>query len=158
MNIKSVLLNIAHDLENERFDLINRGGCCWFAGVLATELEKRKVPFTFIMRESTERATVEEYINQSNNEDHGLSAWHVYIKVAGSCFDSDGFYNDDYIQDLSDYIIEFHWDATQIKNYYRNGDWNYSFVRNSPEGIKKEIRGIIKNNFKQYDTKDSTRH
>ena len=158
MNIKSVLLNIAHDLDKEQFDLINCGGCCWFAGVLATELEKRKVPFTFIMRESTERATVEEYINQSNNDDHGLSAWHVYIRVVGSCFDSDGFYNDDYIQNLSDYIIEFHWDATQIKNYHKNGEWNPSFIKGSPKGIKKEIRNIIKGNFKQYDIKDSTRH
>ena len=41
MNIKSVLLNIVHDLGDERFDLINCGGCCWFAGVLATELEKK---------------------------------------------------------------------------------------------------------------------
>ena len=77
MNIKSVLLNIARDLDKKQSDLINCGGCCWFAGVLATELEKRRVPFTFIMRESTKRATVEEYINQSNNDEYGLSAHHV---------------------------------------------------------------------------------
>ena len=158
MNIKSVLLNISHDLGNEKFDSINCGGCCWFAGVLAAELEKRKIPFTFIMRESTERATVEEYIDQSNNKDHGLSACHVYIKVVGSYFDSEGFYDDNYIQDLSDYTLEFHWNTAQIKNYYKNGTWNETFKEESPKGIKREIRRIIKNNFKQYDTKDSTRH
>ena len=158
MNIKSVLLNIVHDLGDERFDLINCGGCCWFAGVLATELEKKKIPFTFVMRESMYRSTVEKYIDQSNNDYCGLAAWHVYIKVEGSCFDSKGFYNDEHIQNLSDYIIEFHWNAKQIKNYHKNGDWNDTFEKDSPKGIKREIRRIIKGNFKQYDTKDSIRH
>lgn len=158
MNIKSVLLNIARDLDKKQSDLINCGGCCWFAGVLATELEKRKVPFTFIMREPYNQGEIQDYIDQSNNENGGLSAHHVYIKVTGSCFDSEGFYSDDYIQDLSDCMLEFHWNATQIKNYHKNGTWNPSFVRNSLQGTKKEIKDIIKGNFKQYDIKDSTRH
>ena len=147
-------MNIAYELEKDyKFININRGGCCWFAGIIAEQLEKEKIPFQLIMQDPTE----DEYDleEQSNNEAEGMSARHLYLKVDGFYFDSTG---DLYTSDCED-DLHLNWTAEQIKNFYNNGgnSWNSTF-EHYLRGRKKEIKNIVKNNFKQYDTKDSIRH
>lgn len=154
MEIKRVLLNIAYELEKDSvFVNIDRGGCCWFAGLIAEELEKEKIPFQLVMQNPTNYKHALE--DQSNNKGEEMSAEHLYLKVAGFYFDSTGDL------DTSDCEDDLHlnWTAEQIKNFYNNGgdSWNSTFEYYLGHR-KREIRNIIKSNFKQYGTKDSIRH
>lgn len=147
-------MNIAYELgKDRRFININRGGCCWFAGIIAKQLEKEKIPFQLIMQDPSEdEYNLEE---QSNNEAGGMSARHLYLKVDGFYFDSTG---DLHTSDCED-DLHLNWTAEQIKNFHNNGgnSWNSTFEYSLGDR-KKEIKNIVKNNFKQYDTKDSIRH
>ena len=154
MNIKSVLLNIAHELKEDPIFLnIDRGGCCWFAGLIAEQLERKRIPFTFVLQDPA--SDVEDLEDQANNETNGYSASHLYLKIDGLYYDSSGILS----LEQCEHDVHVEWTAEQINNFYRNGrgSWNTSFNFRL-KGRKKEIREIIKNNFKQYDTKDSIRH
>lgn len=154
MNIKSVLLNIAHELKEDPIFLnIDRGGCCWFAGLIAEQLERKKIPFTFVLQDPI--SSVEDLEEQANNETNGYSARHLYLKIDGLYYDSGGILN----SEQCEYDVHVEWTAEQISNFYKNGrgSWNTTF-NHFLRGRKREIRAIVKNNFKQYDTKDSTRH
>lgn len=154
MNIKSVLLNIAYELkEDPIFININRGGCCWFAGLIAKQLERKGIPFTFVLQDPA--SDVEDLEDQANNETNGYSARHLYLKIDGLYYDSSGILS----LEQCEYDVHVEWTAEQINNFYRNGrgSWNSTF-NFYLQGRKREIRDIIKNNFKQYDTKDSIRH
>lgn len=144
MGLKRVLLDISSMLREEDFDYINEGGCAYFAALIAKELEKKTIPYQIAFYD-WESAELEDYDQQANDSNYGLAASHVFILIGGRYYDCKGFKSKHYSRDD---MMHFKWSAKQVRNFYKNGDWNTTFKEETPKLMRARLREIIKQEFK----------
>lgn len=132
---------------------INRGGCCYYAYLIARQLAKRNIPYLLVIEDPWEstRALNNKAYNTLKRKGSGCK--HVVLKIGSKLYDSDGLKHED-----EDNAYEFFmWAPKNIRNYYKNNRWNDSFGNVSDYSLRK-IRGIINNEFKRYDKVEESRY
>lgn len=149
MKLKETLLNISKEIDNNDFDYINSGGCCWFAAHISRELEKRNIPFKIIF----ECPSDDEYYmeDQANGNNYGCSGSHIFLGIDNIFYDSDGLRE-------NEWGTIYKWNSEQLMTFHKRGDWNNTFKEYRSKDDRREIVNIIKQEFKRYDTTDSIRH
>ena len=149
--LKEVLENILYELGSYDYSYINHGGCCYFAKLIAKELENKGIPFTVCFNDWDSK-DLDEYEAQANGALYNYSANHVYININGELFDSEGFHN---IEHCDEELMHFEWNARQVRNYYKMGSWNNTFKFEISKPKRKLLKQLIKEGFEQYDTANS---
>jgi len=116
-NLLNLLNSLCEKLDNNY--MINNGGCCYVAYLLAKELEDLNIPYKFITRDGTYHCTIEvegKLINPIDEEDD-INA---------------------YDDDKSDYMSE------DILEFYENESWNDTYSRKWNLIVKTIIHSKIK--------------
>lgn len=142
--VKITLNNISEKLKNYHY--INYGGCCLYAYLIASQLDKRNIPYKVIIEEPYHRASA--YYKQAKNLRKHLDIYHVLLKINNKYYyDSNGSTKERY----GTKKVYLKLNSQDILNLYANGDWNSLFkMRTSKSSIKK-IKQIIKEEFNEYD-------
>lgn len=152
--LENTLEKISKQIESiEDSWYINRGGCCYFAYLIARQLTKRNIPYLLVIEDPWEstRALNNKAFKILKRKGHGCK--HVVLKIGSKLYDSDGLKHED-----KDDIYEFFmWTPKNIINYYKNNRWNDSFQNVSDYSLRK-IKGIINNEFKRYDKIEESRY
>lgn len=155
--INKVLKNINKDLkEIEQSSYINSGGCCYFAYLIANELDKRDIKYKVIV-DDNHYYTKKYYDYQAKNKKlpkQIFGPFHVYLKIGNYYYDS--VYLNTVNRSVWDKTKNFNWTPKQIRLFYLRGKhagrWNKCFTNNISKYRLNQIKNIIKINFEKYDS------
>ena len=143
--LRIILNNISKQLQNYRN--INRGGCCLFACLIASQLDKRKIPYDVIIEYPSN--SEEEIYENVNNETNYLDIHHIFLKVKRKYYyDSDGV-KKSWHKD----IIKLKLDSKDLGILYTKGYWNPMFKESVSHKDLIKIKNVIKTEFTKYDEK-----
>lgn len=156
--MNSILENTLEKISNQIGSIddsfyINRGGCCYFAYLIARQLKKRNIPYLLVVEDPLE--STRAFNNKASKilKRKGSGCKHVVLKIGSKLYDSDGLK-----QKEENEVYEFFmWTPKNIINYYKNNRWNDSFGNVSDYSLRK-IKGIINNEFKRYDKVEESRY
>ena len=156
IQLENTLINISKDVRNffgNKTIYINRGGCVFFAKLVAKELYKRNIDYYYSVV-SRQKCSENDYIEAGNN---GLNYYidnvHALINIENKLYDSTGFTNLKLIHEYynSKYNLNIKLNPIQIGNIYKNNDWNPVFNIEFNNIDKIELKNIIIYNFTTYD-------
>ena len=143
--LRIILNNISEQLQD--YKNINNGGCCLFACLIASQLDKRKIPYDVIIEYPSN--SEEEIYEEVNSGTNYLDIHHIFLKVKGKYYyDSDGikgFWHRD--------IIKLKLDSKDLGMLYAKGDWNPMFKDSVSRKDLIKIKNVIKTEFTKYDEK-----
>ena len=143
--LRIILNNISKQLQNYRN--INRGGCCLFACLIASQLDKRKIPYDVIIEYPSN--SEEEIYENVNNETNYLDIHHIFLKVKRKYYyDSDGV-KKSWHKD----IIKLKLNSKDLGILYTKGYWNPMFKESVSHKDLIKIKNVIKTEFTKYDEK-----
>lgn len=128
------------------YKYINYGGCCLYAYLIARQLEQRSISYTTII-EYPEYPR-KYYYKQAKNQAKYLVIQHIFLKI-----------NNKYYYDYTG--TKDKWDpspkaflkinSNELLNLYNNGSWNETFRLKTSKTKIRELKQIIKEEFKKYD-------
>lgn len=158
--LKETLTNISKDIYDNFKDQayqINSGGCVYFAWLMSKELESRNIKFKFSVCGNLEypRSNYDNIaLNLGTDKKYHISTWHGLLKINDYYYDSNGIKSDPSSENYYGEIIKnFQWISKQINNFYKNASWNPTFRESFDSKDIIKLKGIIKYNFKKYDSK-----
>lgn len=150
--LRKELNKLCKELNNEY--LINYGGCCFVAFVIATHLYKLGIPYKFVICDSIKKCRkdiLHELTNQVNNayweKDSATgseSCNHYCLQIGTSYINGSYYVNNNYYHKYSFKNIV----PDVIKWVYDTSDWNPNYCTKYND----EIIQIINKFFKEYET------
>ena len=158
--IKNLLLCLSEAINNNpRFELLNDGGCCVFAAMVAAKLEELGIPvkgrvlrsaFSWV---SSTNAPLNKIHPKKNTldawQDNGVSFDHVVLQLEKYTYDSGGF---DARKRWSHFDMYRGWlNVKDLKELAKSRGWNSMFDRK----LIPELQKIVDNVFAEVHHEDN---